>query len=82
MARMNSLLDENNQYVSIEGWLIKVQERTRPHQMKVLGGYKGRPLIPWAVCQKCGLVSLRNSLTDKALKRGCVEYEEVIVGKV
>lgn len=27
--------------------------------------------IPWVVCQKCGLVYLRNPLTEWSIKHGC-----------
>lgn len=31
--------------------------------------------LPWPVCKGCGLLALRNALTDWCIKRGC-NYDE------
>lgn len=36
--------------------------------------YKG---IPWLVCRKCGLIRLRNPLTDWCVKKGCNYNEDL-----
>lgn len=42
--------------------------KTEPHHLAPFRG------LPWRVCKKCGLVTLRNQLTDFALQHGC-EWE-------
>lgn len=37
----------------------------RPHAWKAIRG------IPWPVCRCCGLLRLRNALTDRAVAQGC-----------
>lgn len=32
--------------------------------------------IPWLVCRHCGLVSLRNEATRKALRVGCYRWAD------
>lgn len=44
----------------------------RPHDMRPLRAKR----FPWLVCQHCGLVSLRNDATRKALKVGCWKWAD------
>lgn len=32
---------------------------------------KSTVTIPWPVCQRCGLIKLRNERTDAAVRAGC-----------
>ncbi len=64
-------------YISIEGYLVKQIKKRSPHHLQPI--CKG---IPYQYCINCGLVALHNKASQKALKEGCIEYTDVVVGKV
>lgn len=47
---------------------VEARFRVVPHSFASLRG------IPWQVCRGCGLVLLRNELTDFCVRHGC-EHE-------
>lgn len=65
------------EYISIEGLKVRVTETTKPHSMTHIKN------CSWPVfCKRCGLVALKNKVSQKALQRGCIEYHETVIGKV
>jgi hypothetical protein len=45
-------------------------ERRQPYKMDP-HNLKRMKRFPWLVCAKCGLVSLRNSITEWSIRFGC-----------
>lgn len=45
-------------------------KRVREHAFKL------RKRIPWAVCEHCGLLALKNERTRQAMRAKCVTYED------
>jgi hypothetical protein len=52
------------------GLSITEIEKRQPYKFEA-HTFKTRRRMTWPVCQRCGLVLLRNELTDWAVKHGC-----------
>ena len=51
--------------ISLREIEAKQAYKHEPHNLKPMKRF------PWLVCQKCGLVTLRNSITEWCLRMGC-----------
>lgn len=67
----------NYDYISIEGYLVKIECTKSNH---VMHSPKGLPWLHY--CKKCGLVLLKNKVFRKAYETGCCHYQDRIVGKI
>ena len=64
-------------YISIEGYLVVIECTKSSHV------FHSPKNLPWLhYCKKCGLVRLKNKISQKATSAGCLHYYDKVVGKV
>ena len=61
--------------VSFAEFMADVERARREAYRLVPHRFKPRKRFPWQVCSSCGLVRLRNKLTEKAVRLGCMHQK-------